>query len=640
MAFFGEGKVSFYYLSSNIFYLFFIVFIVFLIKKQFKNEWQLFVALFFLVTDYNRTTLIVPHILLLTMPNIIDKKNTWLKVWFLSSFIHGLYYPVFGAGVCLGFMPMVIWQILTYAKSGELKVDIKKPKFWILWGMCFVPVFCGIPYLLGTLKHMLAMGGQTIYADGMTRFGQTVDEDFMAYIQSMPIKVIIFDLLTYMSIICIIWVSVALFLKIGDVKIENKRIIIGNPKGGLIALSVALMVLVSISYTVVRLDICTIYSRSNGIVSAAFVVLILLVTRYLTGGNRSKVFCFAIIIIALDAGVGFHNIGFYSIDSSGTLEAFYTVPDNYIHIEKSPFTRLGDSFVEKSYYETVENASISMLSQDKDDSYLGVVPYFGLFYTLDIKGDADMEIDWTIRGYGAAQETVDIVRKNGTIVGTNLNAVDNYYLYHWLLTSGEYVWNADKWSFVPNKENLTQEEVLNINKESFISVDNYDLGRTASSWGSSMDSLEKIFKEITFNYSVDASKGYSNVDFEEPIKGKDADFIYLEFMNVLGNYNYVFLDHHQDVEQDVDKYWYAKPFMIKNYNPGMKVVITITDDIGEEHSMTCRMDEGKLLIPIGACSGWLFDTHSSFKVTVIQDDSVIEMPQIKKIRLLKIREVQ
>ncbi len=94
LAFFGHGRASYYNLTANLFYLSIIFVIVFLLRRQLKAEWVLFISLLFVVTDYNRITLIVPTILLLVWPKLIENKNMWLKAWFLTSLVHGLYYPV------------------------------------------------------------------------------------------------------------------------------------------------------------------------------------------------------------------------------------------------------------------------------------------------------------------------------------------------------------------------------------------------------------------------------------------------------------------------------------------------------------------------------------------------------------------
>lgn len=635
--FFGHGKVMYYYLASNIFFLFAVLVIVFLLRRQLKAEWALFFSFLFIVIDYNRTTLIVPVILLLTLPRLIENKNLWLKAWFLSSFVHGLYYPLFGAAVCIGFLPLGFWQIYTYGKSGRLLKDIKTVRFWIGWIICFVPVVCGSGLLLGTAKHMKAMGGQTVYADGISRFGQAVPDFFFPYIRNLPARLILFYLFSFLIVISMVWVSAALFLRNGNVHIKRRRIRIDRPVDGFISLSFGLMLLVAFSYTVIRLDIGSIYARNDGMIMASFAVLIIIIARHMKGSDSNKlwVFAFTMFFISIISAEGF----FY-MESSSRLQPCYKVPEGYVHAVNDQVERLGECFVEEDIYNTIEETFNSEKNIDRDLSYLGEVPDFGYFFLCNIKGDSVMEVIATIKGYDAAQETVDLIRKNGTIVGRNINPVNNYYFYHWLLTSGEYVWNEEKEAFLPADGMLSGEEISEQHRIMDLTLEGYQLGRTAGSWGSSMKSLEGIFTEKEIDYRKTAERDYVDVDFEQSIDGDEADFVYIEFPDMGFDYNYILFNHIEDAVQNMKKYPYAGPLMKKNYNPEMFVTVAWTDDDGEEHRMACRMDEGKLLIPLGAGKGWLLNSHSGIRITVQQDEEVAEVPEIDKIRFLKVREVE
>ncbi|SHJ49139.1 hypothetical protein [Pseudobutyrivibrio xylanivorans] len=629
-AFFGHGLATFYFVSANMFYLAVIFVIVFLLRKQLSAEWVLLISVLFLVTDYNRITLIVPVILLLTWPKTIENRNLWLKAWFLTSFIHGLYYPVFGAAVCMGFLPMGIWQIYRYAKNGELANDIKKPGFWGWWIVCFIPVLAGIPLLLGTLKHMLAMGSQTIYADGINRFGQIIPDGFMSYISNLPFKLAVYYILTYTVLISIVWLSVALFLYNGKV---NKSM-----ETALISLSVGLMFLVAFSYTVVRFDYYDIYSRSDGIVKAAFVVLIVLVSKMVKEhrGNAHWIFAFAIIILSVVSAEGF-----LQIDSNEKLQSSYAVPESCVYVaDYKP--RLGEGFIEADTYDYVMRTSDYMDTLDKNQSYMGIVDSFGLFYLCDMKGDSVMEVLNTIKGYGAVEETVDYLRRNDTIVGLNVSPFYNYYFYHWLLTSGDYIFDNNARLFIPNAGQLSQEEVLANNKNISLPLDyqGENIGKESGSFGKSIETLSKIFTENQTGYEMSDEGNSVSIQFAEPINGNDADFAYIEFESLPNDVQYILYDFHNPLVQDAESFGPLKGLLKRQYNSGMKVVVSWINDNGEECSQSCEMDEGKLLLPLGSRRGWLLNTISDITIKVMQDDKEIEVPEIKEIKFLKLREVE
>ncbi|MGN0131685.1 MAG: hypothetical protein ACI4AA_04530 [Lachnospiraceae bacterium] len=636
LSFFGQGKVSFYYLTTNIFFLVAIVLIVVLLKQQLKGEWVLLISLIFLVDDYDRITLIVPIMLLLTWPKLIEKKNLWLKVWFLSSFLHGLYYPVFGAAVCVGFLPLGIWQIVTYVKSGELKKDIKKVSFWIYWIVCCIPVGLGFGVLLGTVKHMKAMGSQTVYADGITRFGQVIPDDFFSYIQSLPVRLIVYYLFSFLIVIGLVWLSIALCLRIGNVRIENRHVKMDNPVPAYLSLAFGIALLVAFTYTVVRMDIGSVYARTAGVVYAAFVMLIIIVSRYMKGmKNRFWIYGIAIFSIAAVTAEGF---GF--IEYNSKLSPAYSVPENYVYVNNDKIERLGECFVEQGVYDSIENAYDYAADMDRDASYLGLFEDFGFYYLCNLKGDSVIEIAPTVKGYDAVQETIDLIRKNGTIVGSSMSSVSNYYFYYWLVNSGEYVWDSENRVFVPNDGSVTLEDIQLQNKYIDVASEGASLGRTAGSWGKSMDTLYDIFSRPEIEPIVEDFGTYVSVDFQQDVSGNDADFMYIEFADQDQNYQYTLFNLRDNVLQDVDEYQYIKGLMKKDYNRDIIVVVFWTDEAGAVHSMDCRMDQGKLLIPLGGGQGWLLNEHANITIAVAKGEEIMDVPEITNVEMLKLREVK
>lgn len=632
--FFGYGQVSFYYLTTNLFFLFAICIIVILLKQQMRGEWIMMISLIFMVDDYNRITFIVPTILLLTWPKLIEKKKLWLMAWFLSSFLHGLYYPVFGAAVCAAFIPLGLWQMVIYAKTGELKLDIRKWKFWVGWIICVIPVALGRNLLLGTAKHMKAMAGQTVYADGITRFGQTVPDYFLSYLQILSTRMIFYYLVSYLIIICLVWLSFVLFLNIGKVKIKGIHVNIENPVPAFMALAISIMLLVAFSYTVIRLDINSIYARSTGVVFASFVILIVLLEGYSQFiENKLWIYGFAIFTMAIVTAEGFG-----SMESSSKLAAYYTVPENYVHVVNDQVDRLGECFVEQGCYDTIENTYSYVQALDSDKSYLGIVGNFGLYYLCGIKGDSVMETN-TIKGYSAAQETIDVLRKNDTIIGSNISSINNYYFYYWLINSGEYVWNSETRAFYPNDGSVTVQEITEQNQYINLADDGAGMGKTSGSWGKSMDTLQEIFSNPTIEYNVTNNGTSASIDFEQ-LYGNDADFMYIEFADQNQQYDYTLFNHSGSFIQDPETNKIFKKLMKKNYNKDITIFFSWIDDSNNSHSINCAMDEGKLLVPLGGCSGWLLNDHSNITITVMQGEEVLSVPEITDVEMLKLREVE
>ena len=321
------------------------------------------------------------------------------------------------------------------------------------------------------------------------------------------------------------------------------------------------------------------------------------------------------------------------IDSK--LSAYYVVPDNYLFVEKNAIEKLGSCFIEQSYYNRIERNYEKTKSWNKEEFYLGFFAFNGYFY-YNLKGCSTMEYG-TIRSFNAAEETINLLRKNKTNV-RNINPVSNYYLYHWLFTSGEYVWSTRNECFVRNDDYLNKEEVQELNREINITGDNISLGRTASSWGLSIDSLSKIFSAPGLEYSCTADQTKALVNFKEMIDGDEADFVYLEFCGMDQNYDYILFDHIAD--EVLDEGPIGNLLLKKDYNRGMTVVVSWEDEKGDTHTMNCLMGQGKLLIPLGGGSCWLLHKQKGLTLSVFQNDVPIPLPEINKICFLKLREVQ
>lgn len=633
LSFFGGGKVAYYHLSQNLFYLLVIICVAALLKKQVSGEWAFFISVLFVVPSYNRYAFVLPVMLLLSLPELVKRKNLWLKAWYLTSFLHGLYYPVYGAAVCLGFLPLGIWQVLSYARSGELKKDIRKLSFWIGWGLCTIPVIAGIPLLLGTLRHMTAMSGQTVYADGISRFGQVVLGNFFSYVQNLSTRLVLYYLFSFLIVPSVVWVSVAAAMKVGEIRTENRKLKVGNPVPAGITLSVGIAMMVSISFTVIRLDIGNLYARSGGVIYAAFVMFLMVAVRYM--GRDRRIMLYALFLLGAAA-----SAGFFAMEGSYKLAASYQVPEGYVFVTDETDDRLGTCFVEQGMYDGLVKTHETADLLDGERSYLGIVPNFGQFYICGIRGGGTME-SWTIKGYGAAQEAVDLIREKDIIVGANMGAIDNYYLYHWLTASGEYVWSSETSQFEPADDSMPTEEILVRNKNIDISPEWSGLGRTASSWGQSMDTLGTIFSDPGIAYTATDAENGVRISMAEAVDGDEADFLYLEFAGMEENYEYILFDMNDSYVQDTEKEPLLKCLTKRDYNRGVTVNVSWTGEEGAVYGMSALMGRGKLLLPLGGGRGWLLNSHSDITVSVTgQDGQNISVPEMVNLKFLKLREVE
>jgi hypothetical protein len=246
----------------------------------------------------------------------------------------------------------------------------------------------------------------------------------------------------------------------------------------------------------------------------------------------------------------------------------------------------------------------------------------------------------TIKGYGAAQETVDLVRKNESITACP-DSFEQYYFYHWLIMSGEYIWSVRDGKFSPNKRGIPVDEIHRQHKTLGLAPEERWLGRTPTSWGSSMDSLQEIFTAAPVSTKIIREEESTKIVFDKTTKGEDADFVYIEFDGMDQSFTNILLNHHAEIEPPKEEIsWFNEKLMKRDYNRGISVTTLWSDEYKNQHSMNCNMGRGKLLIPLGSGRAWLLNNHDSLTFTVSQGGKTLPVPNIKKVKLLKVREVR
>lgn len=627
---FGHGQMSNYYLSNNLFYLFVIILVIILLRAQAKASVVFLFAILFTVLDYNRVALILPTMLLLIMPRLVKNRNLWLKCWMLTSLVHGLYYPLLGAAVCVGFLPLGIFQIVTYAKSGELKRDSSSFTFWLWWLACLLPVMLAVPCLWGTYRHVRAMSGQSILADGIARFGQAAAGDFFPYLNNSSVRTILYLLFSFLLPVGLVWLSCAVVCKTAGLKLKKRKLCIQNMETACLGMSVLIMPLIAYTFTFVRMDAGRLYARNAGVLYAGAVILVVVACRYI----KTDSFRLGIILAALLIPCAVNQLGVNEVGNH--LNAYQEVPEGYIYVtmEDTGMERVGEGYISPDLLAQIIRYRDEYAQMDQDSSYLGTMPLYGFYYLMGVNGDSLLETT-PIKGFEAVQETIDIARKNKTRIGSKMGWYENYYFYHWLLDSGEYYWSSELGLWIPNEGTYTIDEIHEKSKWAGMSPSDYNVGCSAGIMGNSMDSLQGVFAEVPVEYSMCQEGESCIIQLQDILNGEDADFIYLEFDGMEQEFEYTSAYSNEEVTGKLLRY-----FMRRKYNPGKQVEIRWLDDDMESHSMTCEMEKGKLLIPIGAGLRWLYHDHTMIQLSVTQGDTEVQIPEITQMKFLKLREVQ
>lgn len=622
---FGNGEFAYYQLCDNIFYFLIISATFILLKFHIKKIWCFATALFLLPPHYNRSCFMIVIVLLLLLPALVKRANLWLKVFLFVSVFHGLYYPVYGAAVFVGFIPMFAIQIKKLIKDG--KKPYNNLSFWVSWGVVLLVILASVPLLWGTFLHIKAMAGQSILSDGISIFGQTLPDWFMPYSKLHNIfRYAFYNILHIVPLALIVWIPVLLLCKVLKAD-KSKNFFEANIEMMTTLISLVAMPLVSYLFSFMRVDIGTFFARSWSALICVILLYFIFLIKY-TKRNFEMLFFVSVlaILIVPSNGIGVEHANWKNFSC-------FTVPENYV-ISSEPSHNIGKCFLRQDLqnFFVHENNDFSKSKKEYFGNY-----GFAYWYIFEKPGAANMESTSTSRGFNAAKETRKMLLNHKAYVGT-VDPLVTYYLFNWLVSSGEYIWDSENGCFVFNDEN-TLEEARTANLKCPMFYENYNLGNSADVFGLSYKSLKKIFTKQNFEYELQQSDFDTLVHFQNQVTGSDMDFIYLEFEDIKNSYITTEFDMSGEHEAKPASKLVKKLFLKTKPNPKMQVQISFFDDSGAKHSVFCNYGNGKLLINIGVGYKYLLSNHSKIEISVLNDGSQTEIPKIKKVDFLKCRKI-
>lgn len=283
-----DGTISDYAPAISITMVIFCMLTMFLIYKHVGGSKALMFAVLFTLPCYNRQYMVLPLLLLLTLPKLIEKPLAWFFCYILGSFLAGLYYPLFGAAVLLAISPLAIWQAVNVMrkKSGQTKQSIL---YFAAYMILFMLIICSFPLLFRMLNHTLIYSSQTILADGIPLSNQTAPENFLPYLTGhQTIRHYLYMALRFLLPAIAIWLLLYFicliirnYQKLQKRQIsqcemskndnsQNDKITHNNQSifNCLILLAGIITLVISYTYTLVRADIGKLLSRTGPILAA------------------------------------------------------------------------------------------------------------------------------------------------------------------------------------------------------------------------------------------------------------------------------------------------------------------------------------------------------------------------------------
>ncbi len=617
------GTVTDYSPAISITMVIFSAVTMYLIYKHVGGAYATAFAVLFTLPSYNRQYMVLPVLLLLTLPGLMKKKNLWLQVWIYSCFLSGLYYPLYGAGLLIGTIPLGIYQGITYIKSDMFRRHRKKLTFIISWVILILVVVANIPLLLNMLNHTLTYSSQTVMADGILLLGQQAPDHFLPYLIAFPsIRQALYFALRFMLPIIGVWLFV--YFIIFAIRRKERNL-------ALMLISGAVTLMISYTYTLVRADVGKILSRTAMIlISVAGMFLPILLIHYGKALQKRAILSSVIGICCAFPMMLFMQISHTKnpdmwiypdgesqlvMDDAAKLYSYYEVPDTFLKSEDTGLSEryqqlLGDGFMvaDQLHYITGYAAVIEKCEAVSEGETLTYMAFDGQgFYDyLGVACSATGYIP-AARSYEAQKAIWDTASKNLPVI-FYIQPESNYYIFRFMLDAG-YVYKAEDQTFYPPElyakiyGNETDSNSSNID---MLAGDDYrqyasytDFKTHAASFGASMDTLNDIFvAEKTICLTEQGSTA-----FPAQFSGTEYDCLYLE------------------LSEELTHELTMAPF----------VTITWTDTEGNAYEcnmVSCNFDNDekvRLLIPMGMNAGWLLSEINDFTISVYDGSGMISL---------------
>ncbi len=624
------GVMMHYNVAVAIYTTIFAILTIVLIHCHLDKKATLLLSLLFLFVNYNRVYLILISLLILLLPKLRAKKNLWLKVWIWLCFLGGLYYPVYGVSVLLGTLPFALYQMISFIRSKDGKSKLHTFRFYLEWFVVLLPIFLAVPILLHLLKHLLVYSSQSLLAEGASVFAQEVPEGlFQIFGGGQFLAKLVYYCLRYMIPALAIWIFVLLLLQFFQDCKHKKDVfkIFAHPKFFLVV-SGLLLLLVGYHFTLLRADSGRLLSRTGYLIEIVCGILFFMITvRY----ERPNPFSAIVlgIMVAILAVLGDSPITFPNY----TLQAHYTIEEDYQLIENSPLPRLGTGFVlkEDAYFtvlskkitfqelNTLSNNAQKLLQYNPDLKFVLYGP-LAAYYILDLTTTAQPSI-YAIKSQEASEEFLTIIQKEKPVVGTFIaNAEQSYYIYHYLMTTDDYLYAEEYEAFLPRE---LYQKIYGNTVGSDKRLANFtiaDLGVSSSVFGNSYEALKTRFTKVQptmQSICTRQDKLYTcTYTFSKALAKEEVDFLYLE------------VDTNRDLYNERA---FANLLRIDFTNSDIPVKVTWG---GEE--IKCLLFQGKLLIALGVNSDWLLSDKEKISIQIEGIEPQYQVA-ISKIEFLKLK---
>lgn len=564
---------------------------------------------------YNRGYLILPILLILTLPKLINNRDLWLKIWILLIIIGGFYYPIYGASMFFATLPFGFVQFKEFLKTNYQK----NFKFYFSWIVMFLVVAVMLPIFLNMAKHILLLANQSMLADGATILNprQFMPKEYLTFLPT-GIRFVFYIL----SKIFIPTISVILpFTVLGTIWINNKNNVFYKSPLFLVLSSSIIFQIVAFSYTLIAADESTIISRTA--------IVVVPILQYLTLGlyifgkdylKESTKKQLVILTLILASGIMFstifsnwfscdikHKIGGLQNDSCKLSASFKYLNNDYIFVDgkKLNIKKLGKGFMKCENFEKLKEYNNFIQTHKMQNATFMNLPRM-FYYILDVKSCYN-DLTYLFQTKKAQDNYIKYLNKvSEKPIIADFEHLGNYEILKWI-EDNNYIKLKNGWFVYVNdleKYHLNNNDIEK-NYNLFDDEINFDI--SCNSFGKSIKTLEKAF-DRTLSMPVDDviyDKNSLKINFKDKINGKEFDYLYLKI----------------NINEDLNKKFFGSfdnrlLTLYKNNQELSKYTLNIYWDNKKNQPIVTVLGNGELLIPLGYNSSWRNNFHKNLLIEI------------------------
>lgn len=596
-----------------------------------KTDFVLFIALFLVFPQYNRTHMLMLSLFVLSNSELIKQRIQWIQIYGLLSILSVFYYPINGVAVVLGGAGFSLIQIYFAIKEKEYLKTFKSKLFWFWNIVLILPVIFSLKNSLKLIKIISLLSSSSVLADG--RAGKFIAEDwFMKYIINQNLKDNIWNIFVLLLIASPILISMY-FLCIYLLKKGNILEKIKKPEFFILTFSI-IAVSINCTYSVMRINRNVDFYRNGPVIIIFMTIMIIFLYKY---GNRyishnAKIMFISICILI--GNISAEQMTKFDVISFGreykNIKKSYKVDNNFEYVNggELDISKLGIGFLEKNALEklTIHKEILNKIVYK--DERVWFMYDREMQKIFDLKSPTRMDSPFLTTGLKPTEVNLASMKELPIFI-TDLK-IGKYYTYRWVMDN-KYVLIDYKGLQFWIRPDRYKEIFGDIKKAEEYLIENsprQELDYIAFSLGNSMKSLKKLMKDIR-KYEIDSlqiegegiefltqkkikikdiNNSYINIILPEIINGNKYDFLYLELSS----------DYQINENREIVILWETDKYPMKENR------IVILED-----------KNGKLLIPMGSHPAWLYSnvTKIRLKFVNMKADTIIDIQKIEFMRL-------